>query len=177
MRKPLLSVAILVVAASGCAKKADLPSDVVAEFLEAVRLGNSESASTKLTPLALQRIKENDMDFAPPASETAQFRVGKVEMFEADKAFVDSVWIEQDADGKSYEELMTWGLRLTDEGWRISGMAAHMGPDQPPILVDFENPGQLTGTQPAPEVRQQRDRISRQAKQPTQDPFNETLTQ
>jgi len=175
MRKPLLSIVVLaVVAASGCANKTDSPSDVVAEFLDAVRQGDSESASTKLTPLALKRIKENNMDFAPPASETAQFRVGKVEMFEQDKAFVESVWIERDADGKSYEEIMTWGLRLTDAGWRISGMAAHMGPDQPPILVDFENPGQLMGTQ-AKSATSQNDENSRQAKQPPQDPFNQTL--
>ncbi|NOY30655.1 MAG: hypothetical protein GXP28_10945 [Planctomycetes bacterium] len=175
MRKPLLSiVAVVIVAAIGCAKP-DAPADVVAEFLEAVRLGNSESASTKLTPLALQRIKENDMDFAPPASETAQFRVGKVEMFEADKAFVESVWIERDADGQSQDETMTWGLRLTDVGWRISGMAAHMGPDRPPILVDFENPGQLMGTS-APRTPGQGDGISRQARQPSQDPFQQTPT-
>jgi len=169
MRKPLLLI-VAMVATIGCAKP-DSPAEVVAEFLEAVRLGNSESASTRLTPLALRRIKENDMDFAPPASETAQFRVGKIEMFESDKAFVESVWIERDADGKSYDETMTWGLRLTGEGWRISGMAAHRGPGQPPILVDFENPGQIMGT-PAP----QGDRISRQARQPSQDPFKQTPT-
>ncbi len=173
MRKPLLSlVAVAIVVATGCAKT-DSPADVVAEFLEAVRVGNSESASTRLTPLALQRIKENDMDFAPPASETAQFRVGKIEMFESDKAFVESVWTERDVDGQNHDETMTWGLRLTDEGWRISGMAAHRGPDLPPILVDFENPGQLMGTPPSPS---QGDGISRQARQPAQDPFQQTPT-
>jgi len=174
MRNTLLPIAaVVVIAMSGCAKT-ESPADVVAEFLEAVRLGNSESASTKLTPLALQRIKENNMGFAPPASETAQFSVGEVEMFEEDKAFVDSVWTELDADGKSFDEPMTWGLRLTDVGWRISGMAAHMGADQPPILVDFENPGQEIGT-PATSAPSQRDEISRQATQPAQDPFNQTL--
>jgi len=175
MRNTLLSIAaVVVIAVSGCAKT-ESPADVVAEFLEAVRLGNSESASTRLTPLALQRIKENNMDFAPPASETAQFHVGDVEMFEEDKAFVDSVWTELDADGKSFDEPMTWGLRLTDVGWRISGMAAHMGSDQPPILVDFENPGQETSA-PSNSAQSQKDENSRQARQPTQDPFNQTST-
>jgi len=175
MRKPLLlTVAVVIVTTIGCAKS-DSPADVVAQFLEAVRVGNSESASTKLTPLALERIKENDMDFAPPASETAQFRVDKVEMFESDKAFVESIWIERDADGQNFEETMTWGLRLTGEGWRISGMAAHRGPDLPPILVDFENPGQLMGT-PATPLPSQGDGISRQARQSSQDPFQQTPT-
>jgi len=175
MRNTLLSTtAIFVIAVSGCAKT-ESPADVVADFLEAVRLGNSESASTRLTPLALQRIKENNMGFAPPASETAQFSVGEVEMFEEDKAFVDSVWTELDADGKSFDEPMTWGLRLTDVGWRISGMAAHMGPDQPPILVDFENPGQQMDA-PATTAQNQKNENSRQARQPAQDPFNQTST-
>lgn len=171
-KTPFMTIVVLLVAASGCSK-ATSPADVVAEFLEAVRSGHSEAASDKLTPLALQRIKENDMDFAPPASETAQFRVGKVEMFAEDKAFVDSVWIERDGDGKPYEENMTWGLKLTGAGWRISGMAAHMGPNQPPILVDFENPGQLPGAQNAPSANQQNE-VPRQAMQPAQNPFHQS---
>lgn len=164
--------AVLSLAASGCSK-VSAPSDVVAEFLEAVRSGNSQAASDKLTPLALDRIKENNMDFAPPASETAQFRVGNVEMFEQDKAFVDSVWIERDGDGKTYEENMTWGLKLTASGWRISGMAAHMGPDQTPILVDFENPGQLTELQKSTSPSQPAE-DARQARQPSHDPFRQS---
>ncbi len=174
MQKPLLSIAAVVfIAVSGCADS-NSPAEVVADFLESVRTGNSEAASAKLTPLALERIKANDMDFAPPASETAQFRVGKVEMFENDKAFVESVWIERDADGKTYDETMTWGLKLSDAGWRISGMAAHMGPDQPPVLVDFENPGQLTGA-PSTPFANQSGSTERQAMQPSQDPFNQSV--
>jgi len=189
MRNTLLSiVAVVLVSASGCGKSDSSPevvagassataspADVVAEFLEAVRVGNSESASTRLTPLALQRIKENDMGFAPPASETAKFTVSGFELFEEDKAFVDSVWTELDGDGKSFDEPMTWGLKLTDAGWRISGMAAHMGPNQPPILVDFENPGQEMSA-PANMAQSQKDENSRQARQPAQDPFNQTST-
>ena len=172
MQKTLLPVlAAALIVAGGCADS-NSPDAVVAEFLEAVRSGNSELASAKLTPLALQRIKENDMDFAPPASETAQFRVGKVEMFQQDKAFVESVWIERDADGQSYEENMTWGLKLTDGAWRISGMAAHMGPDQAPILVDFENPGQLVGLQNSA-TSSPENRVPREARQPRQDPFHQ----
>ncbi len=144
----------------------DSPAEVVVEFLDAVRLGKSEQASAKLTPLALKRIEEEGMDFAPPASETAQFRVGEIEMFEEDKAFVDSVWIEKNADGSPYEENMTWGLRLTELGWRISGMAAHMGPGQPPVLVNFENPGQLIDAL-SPVGPSQQDGIPRQAMQPS----------
>jgi hypothetical protein len=123
------------------------PSDpiarVVHEFLEAVRTGDTPGASARLTPLALQRISENDMTFAPPASETARFTVGLVEMIEEDKAIVESIWTERDSDGQTYNEKMTWALRLGEGQWRISGMAAEIGPNQPPVVMDFENPGQL----------------------------------
>ncbi len=182
----LLIVAVLLVSATGCSSSdvpnnetvaigATTPDSSVATFLEAIRTGDVEVASASLTPLALRRIKENDMDFAPPASETAQYRVGQVEMFEQDKAFVDSVWIEKDADGKLYEEAMTWGLKRIKGQWRISGMAAHMGPNQPPVIVDFENPEQLLGAQdPAPALPG--DSTPRQANQPAQDPFNQTIS-
>ncbi|MCH7753216.1 MAG: hypothetical protein IH898_13830 [Planctomycetes bacterium] len=193
-RIPLLCVALgaalcVVVATVGCNTSSEssstsagggVPSDPVARtvyvFLDAIRTGNTEVSSSLLTPLALERITENEMSFAPPASEMARFKVGKVEMFEADKAAVDSVWTDVDADGAETNEPMTWALKLADGQWRISGLIAYMGADQPPIVVDFENPDQLFGapqqksaTQQQPQ--QQGNPSPRQAKGPTQDPF------
>jgi hypothetical protein len=157
-----------------------VPDDPVAhtvyEFLDAIRIGDTQASSSRLTPLALERINENDMIFAPPASQQARFRVGQVQMYSADKAFVETVWTDADADGVPTDEHMTWALKYADGQWRISGMAAKVGPGQPPVLMDFENPGQLlnpqrpntaTGQQPQPGP----DSASRQASQPTQDPF------
>ncbi|NOY40760.1 MAG: hypothetical protein GXP26_02835 [Planctomycetes bacterium] len=190
MRKfMVLAAAVSVVSAIGCSgsdapadttvatssNAASTPDGAVAKFLEAVRTGNSAVASASLTPLSLTQIKENEMDFTPPASETAQFRVGKVEMFERDKAFVESVWIELDADGKPFEETMTWGLKLIDGQWRISGMAAHLGPNQPPVVFDFENPDQFIGVQNTVSDSPQGD-SPRQAKQKTEDPFGQTIS-
>jgi len=160
---------------SDAASRDASPEGAVTKFLEAVRTGNSEVASACLTPLALEEIKKNELEFAPPSSETAQYRVGKVEVFEADKVFVESVWIEKDADGTPFEETMTWGLKRIDGLWRISGMAAHVGPDQPPIVIDFENPDQFIGLQePAPAAAGEG--TPRQASQPAQDPFNPTIS-
>lgn len=158
-----------------------VPSDpigrTVYDFLDAIRTGNTEASSALLTPLALKRIIENEMSFAPPASENARFEVGKVELFEADKAAVDTVWSDVDADGKPTNEPMTWALKLTEGQWRVSGLIAYMGADQPPIVVDFENPDQIFGTpkrklatQPE-QPQQQGSPPPRQASQPTQDPF------
>ena len=187
--KTVCAALCLGVATSGCNTNSDsssaqsggpMPSNAVArtvfEFLDAIRTGDTQTSSARLTPLALERIKESDMIFAPPASENARFQVGHVEMFEADKAFVESVWTDLDADGVPTDEKMTWALKLTNGQWRISGMAAQMGPNQPPVLIDFENPGQLIGGG-APEQKvdtppQQTGSPSpRHASQPRQDPF------
>lgn len=160
---------------------AAVPNDPVGRtvynFLDAVRTGNTEVSSALLTPLALERIIENEMSFAPPASEMARFQVGKIELFETDRAAVDTIWTDVDADGAPTEEPMTWALKLTNGQWRISGLIAYMGPDQPPIMLDFENPDQLFGApkrelveQPA-QPQQQGSPPLRQASQPTQDPF------
>ena len=83
----------------------EIPSDpigrVVYDFLESVRVGQGENAAAKLlTPLALQKIQEQDLNIAPPGSPTARFKVTHVEMMEGDRAVVDSTWTDVDADGK-----------------------------------------------------------------------------
>jgi hypothetical protein len=166
-------------AAAGAAAAApnDPVGQTVYKFLDAIRTGNTEVSSSLLTPLALKRIVENEMSFAPPASEQARFEITKVEMFESDKAAVDTVWSDIDADGKPTNEPMTWALKLTDGQWRISGLIAYMGEDQPPIVLDFENPSQLFGAPQQPSatqpqtVQQPGQPPTRQASQPTQDPF------
>ena len=158
-----------------------MPNDPVGrtvfQFLDAIRQGDTEVSSSLLTPLALERILKNEMSFAPPASENARFEITKVEMFEADKAAVDTIWSDIDADGSPTNEPMTWALKLANGQWRISGLIAYMGADQPPIVFDFENPDQLFGAPKQKVVAQpgQSQQPSspplRQASQPTQDPF------
>jgi hypothetical protein len=190
----LLSVAVCVavatVATVGCGESSEpsstsgginnavaaVPNDpvgqIVHKFLDAIRTGNTEISSALLTPLALERIIENEMSFAPPASEQASFKITNVEIFDADKAAVDTVWTDVDADGNPTNEPMTWALKLTNGQWRISGLIAYMGADEPPIVLDFENPGQLFG---APKQQaagpQQGSPPPRQAREPVQDPF------
>jgi hypothetical protein len=141
---------------------------VVQEFLEAVRQGNTDSASSRLTPLALKRTSELDLNFSPPGSPTARFTVGQAELVEADKAVVESTWTDLDADGKPQNEQIIWALKLTGGQWRISGMAAELGADQPPLVMDFENPEQLAPlASPPGNVTA----TPRQAALPREDPF------
>jgi hypothetical protein len=131
-----------------------VPSDpiarVVYEFLEAVRQGDTAMAGQRLTPTALQKTQEANLVFSPPGSSTAAFKVGDVEMIEKDKAVVDSVWTDLDADGKPHSEPTLWALRLTDGAWRISGMIAEMDPNEPPMVIDFENPETMAPQKPTP---------------------------
>ncbi|RIK82746.1 MAG: hypothetical protein DCC67_06820 [Planctomycetota bacterium] len=127
---------------------ADPIAKVVYEFLDAVRRGDTQAASQRLTPLALQKTSEMDFVFAPPGSATARFEVGAAELVEKDKAVVDSVWTDLDADGNPQREPTLWALRFADGQWRVSGMVADMGEGQPPLVIDFENPATMAPQQP-----------------------------
>jgi hypothetical protein len=149
---PAAGAATTAAPASAQAGASTIPNDPVArvvyEFLDAVRQGDTSAASQRLTPLALQRTSEMDFVFAPPGSPTASFKVGNVEMVDQDKAVVDSVWTDLDADGKPQSEPTLWALRLTEGAWRISGMAAEMGVNQPLMVIDFENPETMAPPKP-----------------------------
>jgi len=144
---------------------------VVQEFLNAVRLGNTETASSLLTPLALQRTREMELNFSPPGSSTAKFSVGGVELIDSQRAIVRSVWTDLDADGKPSSEQITWALKQADGRWRISGMAAEVGENQPPVVMDFENPGELAGSRQAASASEN---APRQANRQAKDPFQQT---
>lgn len=160
----------------------EIPSDpvgrVVYDFLESVRVGQGENAAAKLlTPLALQKIQEQDLNIAPPGSPTARFKVTHVEMLEGDRAVVESTWSDVDADGKQYQEPIYCALRICDGQWRIHGMAQYMGEGQQPMVIDFENLDALIEQQPAPQNVPSDQLVAPVAEQPAAsvatDPFNQ----
>ncbi|MBX3425562.1 MAG: hypothetical protein KF688_07785 [Pirellulales bacterium] len=119
------------------------PVAVVQQFLDAVKRGDTTRAAGMLTPLALKMTTENDLSFSPPGSETAQFEILGAEMVDADKAVVETVWSDLDADGQRAEEMIAWALRLEGGQWRVSGMAADLEENEAPLVIDFENPLEL----------------------------------
>lgn len=160
----------------------EIPSDpvgrVVYDFLESVRMGQGENAAAKLlTPLALQKIQEQDLNIAPPGSPTARFKVTHVEMMEGDRAVVESTWSDVDADGKQYQEPIYCALRICDGQWRIHGMAQYMGEGQAPMVIDFENLDALIDQQPAPQNVPADQLVTPAGEQPAAsvatDPFNQ----
>ena len=119
------------------------PDLAVAEFLEAIRVGNDQKAAEMFTPLARQKVAENDLTVAPPGSDTASFSIGEVEYLAENGARVMATWTDLDENGKPQTEEMIWMVRREPEGWRVAGMATIVFPGEPPLLLDFEKPQEL----------------------------------
>lgn len=146
-------IALLVCVVVGCSEKSstepvgpDFPSDPAAraayEFLDAVLKGDSQQASGRLSPLAMQRIVESGKQFSPPGLETASFRIGEVRQPPGypSKALVQCMLTDTSTPGEPREEEICCLMRLVDSQWCVSGIAYSAGPDKPPMILDFENP-------------------------------------
>src|SRR6185369_12987163 len=53
------------------------------------------------------------------------------------------MWTDIGDDGKPQSNQFVWALRLQPEGWRVAGVAVEMFPNQPPLLLDFEDPADM----------------------------------
>jgi hypothetical protein len=117
------------------------PPDVaVRQFLEAIRVGDHKQAETMLTAVARQKTMEMDLLVAPPGSPTASYVISGIEVIQNEVAHVGCVWTDTGDDGKPQTNEFVWALRRQSEGWRVAGVAVQMFPNQPPLLLDFENP-------------------------------------
>lgn len=119
--------------------RAEPPAVAVTEFLQAIREGNDSKAASMFTSAARTQVAEMGIEVAPRGSDTATYKVGEVQYLEGGGARVAATWTDVGADGKPRTDDMLWMLRKSPEGWRIAGMAATVFPDQPPLLLDFEN--------------------------------------
>jgi hypothetical protein len=123
-------------------KKTDPNSNPMAraayDFLDAVLKGDTQRASAKLTPTAMQRIVASGKGFAPPGLDTATFNIGEVRVPADDQAIVQCV-LTDTVDGKPHSEEMCCLLRKIDNDWRVSGIAYGTGPNMPWTLTDFES--------------------------------------
>jgi len=144
-------------------------TQVVEEFWDTIRKGQDSFAL--LTPAAQKCIDDNGFQFSPSASENARYQIGAAELIEADKAIVESVWTDIDGDGQPHDNNITVALKRVDGQWRVSGMAADLGPDQPPFVMNLEDPAEFYGPPSASP-----DPTLRQAQQPASDPFQQPLS-
>jgi len=108
------------------------------DFLDAVLKGDTQRASARLTPTAMQRIIASGKNFSPPGMETASFKIGEVRAPSADQAIVQCV-LTDTSEGTPHSEEMCCLLRKVENDWRISGIAYGTTPDKPWTLTDFES--------------------------------------
>src|SRR5262249_62416966 len=83
------------------------------------------------------------MVVSPSGRPTATFKVGKVEYVTPNKdgAHVWCSWTDAvDDQGHTRTDEIIWVLRHESEGWRIAGMVTKVYPDQPPLVLNFEDP-------------------------------------
>jgi hypothetical protein len=109
-----------------------------ADFLDAVLKGDTQRASARLTPQAMQRIIASGKQFAPPGLETATFRIGQVRAPAKGQALVQCVLTDTSATDAPRNEEMCCLLRFVENDWRVSGIAYGTSADQPWTLSDFE---------------------------------------
>ncbi len=151
------------------APAATTPAEAVTNFLDAVRRGDDGQAEALLTEMARKKTREMDLAVAPPGSPTAKFEVGATEYpYEGGEiAHVSSQW--SDIDGSGYEQTdeIVWILRKEPGGWRIGGMATKLFDDQPPLILNFEDPQDMVKKQEAAEAEIRRRAEAEQAQQPS----------
>ncbi len=126
------------------------PDGAVFQFLAAIRSGDDAKTEAMFSDLARTKIQKLQYKVTPPGSDTAQFEIGKVEFLTPEGnssddvagssgARVEATWSDLDPEGKRQAESMLWMVRKDSNGWRIAGMAATVFPNEPPVLLDFEN--------------------------------------
>jgi hypothetical protein len=142
------------------------PEKAVEAFLQAVKKGDDAQAEALLTPTAKQKTKQAGLDVAPPASDTAQFQVGQVEIVGPGAAHVGCELTDLDDSGQPHTSKIVWMLREEANGWRIAGMATKVFDDQPPVILNFEDPDDMVRKQKLVEEEAVR-RATGQAEQAT----------
>jgi hypothetical protein len=125
----------------------DGPEAAVHKFLEAIRAGKDEAASQMLTPMARQKTAEYELTVAPPGSDTASFKVGEVELIGDEGAHVASFWTDTDINGEKHTDTIVWMVRKEPQGWLIAGMATRVVENQPPVILNFEDPEEMLAKQ------------------------------
>jgi hypothetical protein len=108
------------------------------DFLDAVLKGDTQRASARLTPEAMQRIVQSGKQFSPPGLETATFKIGEVRSPSEDQAIVQCVLTDA-SQGAPHSEEMCCLLRKVENDWRVCGIAYGTTPDKPWTLTNFES--------------------------------------
>jgi hypothetical protein len=121
------------------------PDETVRQFLTALKTGDQPRATRMLTVTAQQEMAKSEATIQPPGSSTAQFEVTQVEILgdQKDGAHVLSQWTDKESDGTTSSHEIVWILRRETSGWAIAGFGTRVFEDQPPLILNFEDPQEL----------------------------------
>jgi hypothetical protein len=124
------------------------PSQVAAQFYEALRRGDRDAVEALLTDKTRQETAKNGLEIRPQASTTLTYEIGETDYVteEMDGAHVGSLWTETDEHGQSMTSTVIWVLRKQANGWRIAGMATPVIEGELPLFFDFEDPENMLRT-------------------------------
>ena len=129
-------------AAGNSANNGPSPTDVVSQFLDEVRRGGENSSAQSLLTQRAQAVLEKiGHTVQPIGSPDARFDVTRAEAVpgEDNAALVHSLWREPTQDGQLQDFQVVWAVEKEAAGWRISGLAIEVAPNQDPQIVDFED--------------------------------------
>jgi hypothetical protein len=136
------------------------PAATVQAFLEGAKRGDDQAVAAMLTSEARTKMAEHKLPVAPAASDTARFELGEIQVPSDEIARVACRWIEMDMEtGKTSTRDATYLLRNVPEGWRIAGVARIVFPNEPPLLLNYEDPEDMLR-----QVKMLQEEIARRAK-------------
>ena len=126
-------------------------TETVSRFLDAIRRGgDTGGAHELLTKDACGVLEGLGRTIQPIGSPSATFTVTRSEAIEdhPNMALVHSTWAEpgtQTPQGTTPDEAyqVVWALQWEQGVWKISGLAMELDPEQPPMIVDFEDHAQM----------------------------------
>jgi hypothetical protein len=127
-------------AGSNTVQYSDPAAIIAQQFLEAVVKGDTTTASSLLTPLAIERINVSGKPFQLPGLANYTFRVGAVRRPVPDKAFVQCIGTDRSTGEQAVNEDFCWLMSLVDDQWRIAGISYSAGPQGTLMVYSFENP-------------------------------------
>lgn len=118
------------------------PTDVVSQFLDLIRRGGEDSgAGSLLTTTAQSELARIGRNVQPIGSPDAKYTVTRATAVpgQPDASLVHCIWTEPTADGGVEQYQVVWALQKESAGWRISGLAMEIDPNQDPMIIDFED--------------------------------------
>ncbi len=141
-------------------EQASAAEAVVSHFLDRIRRGGeNHNAMTLLTDRAQAELQRIGQEVQPIGSPDAHFKVTRSTPMPIDTAangenvtgrLVHCIWTEPavpDQAGEAASEPQTyqvvWSVVQQKDGWKISGLVLEMSPNEPPMVLDFENGEQM----------------------------------